>query len=163
METSIAVPSRPTKREAVVAVGAVLGVNAVGSAPAFVVGSDTSWFSEPWFFPPGIVFSVVWTTLFTLSGIALFLVWRDGRSERYVRFAFAAFAVQLVVNVAWTPVFFGLQRPDLGLAVIGTLWIAILVTIWAFARVSRLAAALLVPYLAWVSFAIVLNYVIYSG
>lgn len=71
--------------------------------------------------------------------------------------------MQLALNLAWTPLFFGLQRPDLGLLVIGALWIAIVATIVAFARVSRAAAALLVPYLVWVSFAAVLNYAIYTA
>jgi tryptophan-rich sensory protein len=156
-------------REIAVAVLAVLGVNAVGAAPATLVGADTSWIDRPWFFPPDIAFPVVWTLLFTLMGIALFLVWREGvskparASREEVRTAIFVFAVQLALNVAWTPVFFGLQRPDLGLLVIGALWLAIVGTIVAFNWISRLAALLLVPYLAWVSFAFVLNFAIYTG
>ena len=156
-------------REIAVAVLAVLGVNAVGAAPAALFGSDTSWIDRPWFFPPEIAFPVVWTLLFSLMGISLFLVWREGVSKpartstAEVSTAIFLFAVQLALNVAWTPVFFGLQRPDLGLLVIGALWLAIVATIVAFDRVSRLAAGLLVPYLAWVSFAFVLNYAIYAG
>ncbi|ELY93475.1 TspO and MBR-like protein [Natrialba hulunbeirensis JCM 10989] len=163
MEVVRELPPRPSAREAAVAVGMIVGVNVIGSSPSLFIGSDTSWFSEPWFFPPGIVFGVAWTTLFTLMGLALYLVWRHGTSRRDVRLAIAIFAVQLVVNVSWTPAFFGLQRADLGLLVIGVLWVAVAATIWAFARVDRLAAALLAPYLAWVSFAAVLNYTIYAG
>jgi len=160
---------RLTTREIVVAIVAVVGVNAVGAAPAALFGADTSWIDRPWFFPPEIAFPVVWTLLFTLMGISLFLVWREGvsrsagTSRRAINTAVFLFAVQLALNVAWTPVFFGLQRPDLGLVVIGALWVAIVATIAAFDRISRLAAGLLVPYLAWVSFAFVLNYAIYAG
>ena len=96
-------------------------------------------------------------------GLAVFLIWRHGTDRRPVRVALATFLVQLALNMAWTPVFFGLQRADLGLLVIAVLWIAILATIGTFARVSRLAATLLVPYLGWVSFAFILNYAIYAG
>ncbi|NGM69255.1 tryptophan-rich sensory protein [Natronolimnobius sp. AArcel1] len=141
----------------------IVAVNLLGSSPAFFVGSDTSWFAEPWFFPPGYVFSIVWTLLFTLMGIAIWLVWQRGTHKRAVRIALSLFAIQFVLNLAWTPAFFGLQRADLGLAVISILWVAIVATIVAFDRISRLAAALLVPYLAWVSFAIFLTYTIYAG
>lgn len=77
--------------------------------------------------------------------------------------ALGAFVVQMTLNVAWTPAFIGLQRPDLGLAVIVALWFAIVATIWAADRVDRRAALLLLPYLAWVSFAAVPNYAILVG
>ncbi|WP_418282956.1 TspO/MBR family protein [Halorubrum sp. DTA98] len=150
-------------RDRLIAVGTVLGVNALGASPAVFVGSDTNWIDRPWFFPPEILFPIVWTLLFTLMGIALFLVWRAETDRSDKRVALAAFAVQFALNLAWTPAFFGLQRPDLGLVVIAALWIAIVGTVVAFDRVSRSAAALLVPYLGWVSFALVLNYAIYAG
>lgn len=142
---------------------AVVGVNAIGALPAVAFGADTDWFEKPWFFPPAVVFPVVWTLLFTMLGVALFLVWRAGPDRRTVRVALAAFAGQMVLNLAWTPVFFGFQEPGLGLAVIGMLWMAIVGTIAAFDRVSRPAALLFVPYLAWVTFAFVLNWAIYTG
>jgi tryptophan-rich sensory protein len=154
---------RLTCREWAIAIGTVVGINALGAFPAAMFGSDTDWIDQPWFFPPEILFPIVWTLLFTLTGIALFLVWRSEGSTRNGRLAVAAFAIQFALNIAWTPVFFGLQRPDLGLFVIGGLWIAVVATIAAFDRVSRPAAALLVPYLGWVSFAFVLNYAIYAG
>ncbi|MEF8936883.1 TspO/MBR family protein [Halobacteriaceae archaeon SHR40] len=160
---------RFSTREITVAIAAVVGVNVIGAAPAALFGADTGWIDRPWFFPPDIAFPVVWTLLFTLMGISLFLVWREGvsrpagTSTEEVRTAISIFAVQLALNVAWTPVFFGLQRPDLGLVVIGALWLAIVATIVAFNWISRRAAGLLVPYLAWVSFAFVLNYAIYAG
>lgn len=90
-------------------------------------------------------------------------MWRAGTDRRPVRVALAAFAVQFGLNLAWTPAFFGLQRPALGLGVILLLWAAIVGTIVAFDRVDRWAAALLVPYLVWVSFAAALNYAILVG
>jgi tryptophan-rich sensory protein len=150
-------------REAVIALAFVLGVNALGASPSLLFGADTTWFERPWFFPPTIAFPVVWTLLFTLLGVALYLVWRADVDARATRIALGAFAVQFVLNLAWTPAFFGLQRAGLGLAIIGLLWVAIVGTIAAFDRVDRRAALLLVPYLAWVSFAAVLNYAIWTG
>lgn len=90
-------------------------------------------------------------------GVALYLVWRRGLDSRAVRLAVGLFALQMAFNLAWTPAFFGLRSPALGLAIIAVLWVLIVATMYAFDRVDRRAAALLVPYLAWVSFAAVLN------
>jgi benzodiazapine receptor len=150
-------------REALFAVALVVAVNALGAAPSLFVGADTSWFDRPWFFPPTIAFPVVWTLLFTLMGVALYLVWRAEADARDTRLALGAFAAQFALNLAWTPAFFGLQRPGLGLVIIVLLWVAIVGTIAAFDRVDRRAALLLMPYLAWVSFAAVLNYAIWVG
>lgn len=144
-------------RHAAVALGMILGVNVLGALPAFFIGSETGWVERPWFYPPEIVFPVVWTTLFTLMGVALYLVWRQGTHDRAVRIAFLAFFGQFLLNIAWTPAFFGLRRPGLGLLVIVLLWFAIVGTIVTFKRVSRPAAVLLAPYLLWVTFAAVLN------
>ena len=149
-------------REFGVLLAFVVGTNLLGAFPAFVVGSDTGWFVEPALYPPTIVFPVVWTVLFTLIGVAVYLVWREGTDRREVRLALAAFAAQFLLNLAWTPAFFGLQRPDLGLVVIVPLAALIALTIYAFDRVDRRAAALLVPYLAWVLFATYLTYAIWA-
>jgi benzodiazapine receptor len=154
---------RVSRSDLLVAAGMVVGTNALGASPAVVVGADTTWVDRPWFFPPTVVFPVVWTLLVTLLGVALFLVWRRGTEHRVVRVALAAFAAQFVLNIAWTPAFFGLRRPDLGLAVVVALWLAVAATVAAFDRVDRRAAALLLPYLGWVSFAAVLNYAIVVG
>ncbi|KAB1192694.1 tryptophan-rich sensory protein [Haloferax sp. MBLA0076] len=134
---------------------------AVGSV--FTVTSLDSWYAtlvRPWFAPPNWLFGPVWITLFTLMGVAAFLVSRSGhpRSRR----ALAIFGGHLVVNVAWSAAFFGLQSPAAGLVVIVVLLGAILATIREFAIVDWRAAALLVPYLAWVSFATALNYGFWS-
>ncbi|ELZ29416.1 TspO and MBR-like protein [Halosimplex carlsbadense 2-9-1] len=151
-------------------VAGVLLVNLVGAAPAVLSGPGSPWFqalAKPTIYPPSWLFGVVWTLLFTLIGVALALVWlagesdpvgagRDGWTPR--RVALAAFAGQMVLNVAWTPAFFAAANLLAGLVVIVALWPAVVVTIWAFDRVDRRAALLLVPYLAWVTFAAVLNY-----
>lgn len=152
-------------RDAFVLVGFVLLVNAIGAAPGVLFTPDTEWFrslEKPWFYPPEIAFPVVWTLLFTLLALALFLIWRRGIDRGPVRVALAAFVLQFAVNVAWTPVFFGLERPLAALGVIALLWVLVLATVAAFARVDRRAAALLVPYLLWVSFATVLNYSLWA-
>jgi translocator protein len=112
---------------------------------------------KPSFSPPSWLFGPVWTGLYFLMGVALFLVWRLGIARGGVRTAIILFAVQLALNVLWSFVFFGRQSPLGGLVVIVALWVAIVATIASFWRLSTAAAILLVPYLLWVSFAAVLN------
>ena len=150
-----------TRRDIVGGFLSAVLINAIGASPALFFGADTDWFERPWFFPPEILFPIAWTILFTLMGIAVYIVWRYGTDREAVTHAVGVFVVQLILNVLWTPAFFGLQRPDLGLLVIVALWLAIVATIWAFHRVKPVAAWLLLPYLAWVSFATILNYAIY--
>ena len=153
---------RPAVRDLLGAIAAILLVNAVGAAPALVVETDTGWYEDPALTPPEIAFPIVWTVLFTLMGIVGFVFWR-ARDTREARVALGVFALQLGLTVAWTPVFFGLQKPILGFAVIVTLWVAVLATILAVDRVDRRAALLLVPYLAWISLATYLNGAIAFG
>ena len=146
-----------SKREVVGALGAVLLVNVIGAAPALFFGAETGWFDKPWFYPPEYLFGVVWTLLFTLKGIALFLVVRTGFARPAVRRALALFVGQFVLNLLWTPAFFGLRRPDLALLVILGFLVVVGATIVAFTRIDRRAGILLVPYLLWTLFAMVLN------
>jgi tryptophan-rich sensory protein len=113
--------------------------------------------NKPSFNPPAWLFGPVWTLLYISMGLAAWLVWRD-RKNHQVAFPLAVFLIQLLINVSWSPVFFGLQNPGLALVVIIVLWLAILITTIAFFRVSRLAGWLMIPYLGWVSFATVLNW-----
>jgi tryptophan-rich sensory protein len=150
-----------TRRNVAAGVAGVVFVNVVGAVPAILAGPDSTWFrslAKPAVYPPPWAFGVVWTALFTLLGIAVALVWLAGPDRRAVRIALAAFVGQMVLNVTWTPAFFAAENLLAGLVVIVALWPAVLVTIVAFDRVDRRAAALLVPYLAWVTFAAVLNY-----
>ncbi|MBI2483488.1 tryptophan-rich sensory protein [Candidatus Uhrbacteria bacterium] len=117
---------------------------------------------KPAIAPPNWVFGPVWVTLFALMGVAAFLVWQRGWERRPVRVALGVFLGQLVLNALWSVLFFGLRSPVAALGEIVVLWVAILATIIAFARISRPAAYLLIPYIVWVSFAGVLNYQIWQ-
>ena len=110
---------------------------------------------KPWFNPPNSVFPIAWGILYTLMAVAAWLVWRSDHPGR--RAALIAFFVQLIINVLWSFAFFGANSPVLGLIVIAALIVAIVWTIRAFAPVSKAAAWLMVPYLAWVLFATLLN------
>ena len=101
------------------------------------------------------MFGPVWTTLYLLMAVAAWLVWRS--DDRRRRTALGLFAVQLVLNAVWSPLFFGARLPGWALAEIALLWLAVAVTTSWFWSIDRRAGALLVPYLAWVSFAAVLN------
>jgi translocator protein len=116
---------------------------------------------KPTWNPPGWVFGPVWTLLYSMMAVAAWLVSRRGGWAVQL-VALSAFLVQLAFNAAWTPLFFGLHRPDLAFADIVLLWLAILSTIITFRRVHRGAAWLLLPYLAWVSFATVLNFTLWK-
>jgi tryptophan-rich sensory protein len=118
--------------------------------------------TKPTFNPPAWVFGPVWTLLYLMMGLAVFLVWRRGLEVEGVRAALAVFVVQLVLNGVWSLLFFGLRSPGLAFAEILVLWLAIGVTSWLFWRVVPAAGLLLVPYWAWVSFAAVLNGSIWS-
>ncbi|OAQ53151.1 TspO and MBR [Natrinema mahii] len=158
MESPAIARRLPAGRSVLTAVGFALLVTLVGAAPSAVASPDTPWFralEKPWFYPPTIAFPVVWTLLFSLLGVALWLVWRSDADGR--RLALAAFVAQMAFNVAWTPAFFALEAPLVALGIIVVLWGLVVETILAFRRVDRRAAALLVPYLAWVTFATVLN------
>lgn len=140
---------------------ACLGTAALGAAWTNL--SVTTWYSElqkPSWNPPNWVFGPVWTCLYVTMAVAAWLVWRE-KGFRGGRFHLLLFAVQLALNAAWSALFFGWRNPGLAFAEIVLLWIAILATVMAFGRVSTWAAALLVPYLAWVSFAAALNWTIW--
>ena len=122
----------------------------------FMPGDWYATLRKPAWNPPGWIFGPVWTLLYILMGVAAWRVWRRGGFPAQ-RPALVPYLVQLALNAAWTPLFFGLHRPGLAFAEIILLWLAILWTMAAFARVDRVAAGLLAPYLAWVSFASVLN------
>ena len=148
------------RRDLVGAAIAALLVNLIGASGVVFTTPESAWFQSltlPWFYPPTWLFGVVWTLLFTLIGVAAYLIYRAGTDRRDVRLGLGLFALQMVINVTWSPAFFELQSPGLALGIIGVLWLLIVATIWAFQRVDRRAAGLLVPYLAWVSFAAVLN------
>ena len=110
--------------------------------------------------PPAWIFGPVWTILYIMMGLAWYMVWSCQDKARAVRLAVGIFLVQLALNFAWSILFFKWHEPRMALIEIGVMWVAIMLTIGTFARVSAPAAWLLVPYLAWVSFAAYLNYMI---
>jgi benzodiazapine receptor len=136
---------------------APLAVGAVGSVPtAMAIPTWYRTLEKPGWNPPNAVFGPVWTTLYALMGIALALVRRVPAGPATYA-AQGVFGLQLALNLAWSFVFFGSRDPRGALVVIGLLWVSILATIAQFWRIRRSAALLLVPYLAWVSFASILN------
>jgi tryptophan-rich sensory protein len=131
------------------------GLSGLVTAPAIA-----TWYrslAKPSWNPPDAIFGPVWTLLYLAMGLALLQVWRLDRGRRDVRLALALFALQLALNVAWSLIFFGARRPDLALAEIIALHLSIVATAIAFARLRPAAGGVLVPYLAWVSFALALN------
>lgn len=145
----------------------IVAVELVGaSGGIFTVSGLEEWYQtleRPAQAPPDWVFAPVWTLLFAVMGLALWLVWRQAMAvPGKTKVAVIVFGIHFVANLGWSAVFFGLKELGWGLVVIVLLWILIVTTIWAFARVDRRAAALLVPYLLWVSFATYLNYGFYT-
>jgi tryptophan-rich sensory protein len=126
----------------------------------FTVTGPESWYSQlikPSFNPPNWLFGPVWTTLYILMGIALYLVLKKKNTKR----AKILFISQLILNTLWTIIFFGMHNPLLAFIEIIILWTAILLTIQEFRKKSLAAAYLLIPYLLWVSFASILTLAIY--
>jgi tryptophan-rich sensory protein len=115
--------------------------------------------NKPSWAPPARIFGPVWTLLYLLMGVAAWLVASSGRPSRGA--ALRLFRVQLALNAAWTPIFFGLRRPGLALVEIVVTWFAILATVIAFWRTRAAGTILLLPYLAWVGFACALNWSIW--
>lgn len=130
-------------------------VGSVFTAPA--IGTWYAGLNKPSFNPPNWLFGPVWTSLYFIMGVSAYLVWSKSQQKPGVKTAMLMFLVQLVLNAAWTPIFFGLRHPEAALVVIVAMWFAILATILSFRKVSVIAAALLLPYIAWVSFAAALN------
>ena len=127
----------------------------------FTISAIPSWYAalqKPWFTPPNWLFAPVWLALYFLMGAVLYLLWGK-RSQSGA--ALAAFGVQLVLNITWSAVFFGAHELFYGFVVIAVLWLAILVTAAFSYRVSRGAAALLIPYILWVTIASALNYYVW--
>ncbi len=126
----------------------------------FTVPAIDTWYTglkKPVFNPPNWLFAPVWIMLYFLIGVSAFLVWREGLSKRETRTAMLLFLVQLVLNAAWTPIFFGLRLPKAAFVLIIAMWLAILATILSFRKISAVAAILMLPYIIWVGFAAVLN------
>jgi tryptophan-rich sensory protein len=112
--------------------------------------------SKPFFTPPNWLFGPVWTTLYVLMGISLFLVWKEG-IDKNSKFAIKLFVLQLILNVFWSYVFFGLESTLGGFIVILALWAAVFFTALKFHKISKSAGLLMVPYIVWITIAAMLN------
>lgn len=134
---------------------------AIGSAASIEAGPFYGELVRPDWAPPARLFGPVWTGLYALMAIAVWLVWREGGVQRN-RVALTLFGAQLALNALWSWLFFGWQMGGAAFADILVLWVAIVATLVAFWRAKPLAGALLLPYLAWVSFAAVLNWSIWQ-
>ena len=134
---------------------------AIAFVPSIIGASfrPDAWYEaliKPSWNPPNWLFGPVWTVLYTLIGYAGYLAWRSSTvGQRYG--AFGIYAIQLLLNALWSPLFFGYYSPGLALLNIVAQWVAISLNIVAFYRIKPAAGLLLVPYLLWVTFALVLN------
>lgn len=131
-----------------------------GIGSVFTVSSIPTWYStlrKPFFTPPNWLFGPAWTTLYILMAISLYIVWNTKSKNHIKQTGMNYFFAQLVFNALWSIIFFGLQSPFFGFITIVILWILIFVTIRNFFKVSTVAGWLLIPYIAWVTFAGLLN------
>lgn len=130
----------------------------------FTTPKISTWYQglvKPSFNPPNYLFGPVWTVLFIMMGLALFIVWQKGISVKKVQVGIFLFCGQLVLNIFWSIIFFGLERPWFAFMEIIVLWLAIAATARQFFQINRTAGYLFLPYLLWVSFAAVLNFYIW--
>ena len=153
---------QPTRSKNVIAlaisVAAVVVASTLGGLASATSAEDYARLQQPAWAPPSWVFGPVWTLLYAMMAVSLWVVRREPESEDGLRRrAQILFAIQFALNMAWTPLFFELHSPGLAFAEICLLWGALLSTVLAFGRVRPLAGYLLLPYLLWVSFALVLN------
>ena len=135
-----------------------------GGLSAFITRGDMNLYSrinQPPLSPPGWIFPVVWSILYTLMGISLYLVWNSSANMNEKRRAFIFFATQLFLNFIWSPIFFGMQQFLLAFTVLIFMWIFALGMIINFYKISKPAGLLQIPYLLWLTFAGYLNFAIY--
>jgi tryptophan-rich sensory protein len=125
----------------------------------FTIPSIATWYEQiqkPDIRPPNWVFGPVWITLYALMGISLYWI-----IDKKIRTPVILFSIQLVLNAIWSIIFFGLQNPFYALIEIMILWVMILLTVISFYKVSRKAGLILLPYIIWVTIAMILNYYIW--
>jgi translocator protein len=149
-------------RRYLILLGFILVCNAAGSIGSIATYPNIAgWYAslqKPFFTPPNWLFGPVWTTLFTLMGISLFIIWEKTGLRKKGRAAFRAFLLQMGLNVLWSFLFFGLRSPLYGLICIIPMWLAILYMIIQYWKIDRRAAWMMVPYIAWVTVATALNF-----
>lgn len=154
--------SKNTDNNLFALIGWILVCEMVGILGSTVtISAIPAWYEtliKPSFAPPNWVFGPVWTLLYALMGIGAYLVSRRGMKKPAVRWALALFVGQLFLNFIWSFIFFGARNIPFAFVDIAALWVVLIFTLVAFERVDKIAALLLVPYLFWVSFAMILNY-----
>lgn len=142
-------------------IGSIAACHVVGGIGSyFTTQKITTWYAglaKPTFTPPDAVFMPVWLTLYSLMGVAVFLIWDQGLQTKGAKSAFTLFWIQLGLNVIWSVVFFGYESILGGFIIIVCLWVLLLITTIRFFKISRVAGGLIVPYLAWLSIASPLN------
>ena len=154
--------SHPSAGRSIIALIGWLVLCFAAAGTAVFVSTD-GWYAalnKPSWNPPAWLFGPAWTLLYITMAVAAWLVWREGGWKAQGR-TLGLFLLQWLLNALWTPLFFGLHRPGLAFAEIILLWLAIAATLVSFWRVRKVAGILLVPYLAWVSFAAALNFTIW--
>jgi tryptophan-rich sensory protein len=134
--------------------------SAASMGALFPPGDWYAGLNKPSWNPPGWVFGPVWSALYAMMAVAAWLIWQRGGFGAQRR-ALMRFIIQLALNAAWTPLFFGWHLPAIAFGEMLLLWAAIAATLRAFFQINRLAGWLLAPYLAWVSFAAALNFTIW--
>ena len=147
----------------VISIGFCLVAGFIGSIAT--QSTVTTWYStiaKPSFNPPNWLFAPVWTTLYVLMGIATGLVWDKGVYHKWVKTALYHFGFQLLLNMAWSLVFFGLNEIFGALLIVLSLFVLLLFTFKWFKVVNKTAAYLLIPYIFWVGFASILNFSIWK-
>jgi len=144
------------RRQSLTAAAITIATAAAGGALTPLDG----WYyglQQPWFKPPDWAFGPAWTLIFTLTAIAGVLCWRAAREQRLQRIVLVAFVANAALNVLWSFLFFWSRRPDWALTEVGVLWSSVALLVFIGSRLDWRAGALLVPYLAWVSLASLIN------
>ena len=142
----------------VISSGATELAGLVGSV--FTAPSVSLWYAslqKPYFAPPNWLFSPVWTVLFVLLGLSLFLIWRHGWRHREVKQAIILYIVQLSLTITWSIIFFGLESPGWAALLVVFLWFSVFGSIASGLRVSKAAAYLLIPHVLWLAYAVYFN------
>lgn len=130
----------------------------------FTNATHNAWYAslaKPSINPPSYIFGPIWIVLYIMVGISLYLFWKNLFKKRWVKTSIILFFIQLILNSAWSIIFFRINSVKGALIDIIALWFSIIFTIIFFYKISKISAWLLVPYLIWVSFATYLNYLLY--
>ncbi len=136
-----------------------------GIGTIFTIPAIPNWYAtlnKPSFSPPNWLFGPVWLVLYTMMGIGVWLIWQKREKSKEAKFGVGLFFVHLLVNAAWSPIFFGMKNLFCALIIIVMMWAMIVWLILVWGKIDKRAAYLLVPYLMWVSFATALNFFIWK-